>query len=77
MGSTQAYIKQHKDVQLNWRVQEQYLMSKHENYHGGAIHVNQHKVQPVQQVWICVSFRGYPKIAEQEREIRKWKVITV
>ena len=46
-------------------------MSEHENYHGGTIHVNQHKVQPVQQVWICVSFRGYPKITERKREIRK------
>ena len=46
-------------------------MSEQENYHGGAIHVNQHKVQPVQQVWICISFRGYPKITEQKRETRK------
>ena len=58
-------------TQLKWSVQEQYLMSEHENYHGGAIHMNQHKVQPVQQVWICVSFRGYPKITGRKREIRK------
>ena len=48
-------------------------MSEHENYYGGAIHVNQHKVQPVQQVWICASFRGYPKITEQKARNKKMK----
>ena len=70
MGSTQSYTKRHKDT-TQWSVQEQYLMSEHENYHGRAIHVNQHKVQPVQQVWICISFRSYPKITGRKRELRK------
>ena len=67
MGSTQSYTKLHKDIPLKCIEQERYLMSEHEDYHGRTIHVNQHKVQPVQQVWICVSFRGCPKVTERKR----------
>ena len=71
MESTQSYTKLHKDIPLKCIEQERYLMSEHEDYHGRTIHVNQPKVQPVQQVWICVSFRGCPKTTERKREVRK------
>ena len=67
MESTQSYTKLHKDIPLKCIEQERYLMSEHEDYHGRTIHVNQHKVQPVQQVWICVSFRGCPKVTKRKR----------